>query len=143
LIKSAGIRDNHVTIWLSVITSGVNFIGNFIPFLLIERFGRRKLLLLSVASVTASLLLLGASFLLINHDTYKSTDPDNMQRLVGIPANFDTTKNNFRHCIEKRFDFKLFKSESFFTAIVIFAFQMINGKVYFNLKYASLADSAH
>jgi MFS family permease len=102
LIKSAGIRDNHVTIWLSVVTSGVNFIGNFIPFALIERYGRRKVLLTSVATVTISLVLLGTSFYVINKDTQVATSPEDMRKLVGLPLNINRNVSNFEHCIKKR-----------------------------------------
>ncbi|KAI6192148.1 hypothetical protein M3Y97_00305500 [Aphelenchoides bicaudatus] len=102
LIKSAGIRNNHTIIWLSVITSFVNFIGNFIPFALIERYGRRRVLLTSVAAVTISLVLLGTSFLLINKDTKLTTSPEEMQHLVGLPLELNKNVSNFDHCIKKQ-----------------------------------------
>lgn len=41
LLRAAGVRSPQTTIWLSVVTSGVSFLANFIPFALVERYGRR------------------------------------------------------------------------------------------------------
>lgn len=56
VVKMAGVYDDTVTIWLSTIPTLINFLGTFVGFYLVERIGRRLLLLTSTA---------GEAFLLV------------------------------------------------------------------------------
>ncbi|KAE9547775.1 hypothetical protein FO519_009011 [Halicephalobus sp. NKZ332] len=92
IIKAAGVKDNRTTIWLSVITSGVNFVGTMIPLFLVDRLGRRKMLITSCLGVVLSLSLMGGAFLLVNNDT---------ARTLSNPSNspiFDPRVKNYDDC---------------------------------------------
>jgi MFS family permease len=56
-------------------TAGVNFLATFVPLFLVDRLGRRKLLLASIFGVFVSCFLIGGSFLAINFDSALTT-PD-------------------------------------------------------------------
>lgn len=67
----AGVSDKKEAIWLAAVIAFGNFIFTFIGIYLVDRAGRRKLLLGSLAGVIFSLLLLGGAFYLAEiHDAY-------------------------------------------------------------------------
>lgn len=61
IIQMAGFSDKD-SIWLAAIPAFGNFVFTIVGLLLVDRIGRRKLLLGSMAGVTVCLALLGASF---------------------------------------------------------------------------------
>ena len=64
IIKMAGTSSDEEAIWLSVPVAFTNFAFTFVGLIVVERMGRRKLLLVSMAGVIFSLLLLSVAFFL-------------------------------------------------------------------------------
>ncbi|KAL3990998.1 Sugar transporter family protein [Acanthocheilonema viteae] len=69
IIRSAGVKEVGSVVWLSCLILIINFLSTIIPMLIIERFGRRKVLLSSVAGVTFALVLMGVSFGYVSRDS--------------------------------------------------------------------------
>lgn len=62
IVQLAGFASNTVALLLSLITSGLNALGSILAIYLIDKFGRRKLLISSLLGVIASLVLLTIVF---------------------------------------------------------------------------------
>ncbi|CAG5118305.1 unnamed protein product [Candidula unifasciata] len=62
IIKMAGINNDTTAIWLAALTAGINFLFTLVGVWLVERLGRRKLLLLSLFGTMLSLVVLAVSF---------------------------------------------------------------------------------
>lgn len=69
IITMAGFSDTSQAIWMSAGVASINFLCTFIALPLVERIGRRKLLLMSLLGVVLSLLLLGIGFQITYIDT--------------------------------------------------------------------------
>lgn len=72
----AGFSDRS-SIWLSTIPSSANFLFTIVGLLLVERLGRRKLLLLSAAGTVLSFILLAGIFFGMAHFSPASTPISN------------------------------------------------------------------
>ncbi|XP_010243155.1 PREDICTED: inositol transporter 4-like [Nelumbo nucifera] len=62
IVQLAGFASNSLALALSLFTSGLNFIGTIISMLCLDRFGRRRLLLVSMVGIICCLLLLFVVF---------------------------------------------------------------------------------
>ncbi|KAJ8300582.1 hypothetical protein KUTeg_022101 [Tegillarca granosa] len=62
IIRMSGFRDPSTAIWLSAMTAGVNFVFTFVGVWLVERIGRKKLILGSLFGVFLSLIVLAVGF---------------------------------------------------------------------------------
>ncbi|XP_035829186.1 proton myo-inositol cotransporter [Aplysia californica] len=62
IIRMAGVGDQHMAIWLSALTSSMNFLFTLVGVWLVERIGRKKLLMGSLFGTTLSLILLAVAF---------------------------------------------------------------------------------
>lgn len=71
IITMAGFSDTRQAIWMNAGVASVNFLCTFIGLALVERLGRRKLLLLSLFGVILSLILLAVGFQITYIDTPK------------------------------------------------------------------------
>lgn len=69
IISMAGFADNSQAIWMSAGVASVNFLCTFIGLYLVERIGRRPLLLASLAGVVLSLGFLAVGFQLADTNT--------------------------------------------------------------------------
>ncbi|CAG9534662.1 unnamed protein product [Cercopithifilaria johnstoni] len=84
IIRSAGVHDKITTIWISCGISSVQAVGTIFPLNLIERLGRRTLVLSSLIGVVITLCMMGGAFILINYD---STKIDPAHAYIGIDMN--------------------------------------------------------
>lgn len=62
IIQMSGINDKSTAVWLSALTASINFIFSFVGLVLVERIGRRLLVLSSLCGVVFSLFLLAIGF---------------------------------------------------------------------------------
>ncbi|KAL5097509.1 hypothetical protein RYX36_001836 [Vicia faba] len=62
IVQFAGIASNSTALALSLVTSGLNAVGTILSMVLIDRFGRRKLMLISLIGIFASLVVLSVTF---------------------------------------------------------------------------------
>ena len=77
IISMAGFSDNSQAIWMSAGVASVNFLCTFIGLFLVEKIGRRKLLLVSLLGVCLSLAFLAVGFQLADTDTPKINFAEN------------------------------------------------------------------
>lgn len=73
----AGFSDDTQAIWMSAGVASVNFLCTFVGLFLVERIGRRKLLLASLAGVCIALALLAVGFQLADTNTPKVSVKEN------------------------------------------------------------------
>ena len=62
ILEAAGFRDRQAILLMSLLPAGVNAAGTVVGMACIDRFGRRRLLLTSLAGVALTLGALGAAF---------------------------------------------------------------------------------
>lgn len=62
IVQFAGIASNSTALALSLVTSGLNAVGTILSMLCIDRFGRRKLMLISLIGIFVSLVILSGTF---------------------------------------------------------------------------------
>ncbi|XP_042477296.1 inositol transporter 4-like [Macadamia integrifolia] len=62
IVQLAGFASNNTALALSLITSGLNAIGTILLIFLVDRFGRRRLLIVSTIGMVAALVMLFVVF---------------------------------------------------------------------------------
>lgn len=62
IIQMSGVADKSTAVWMASVTAMVNFLTTFIGTFTVDRIGRRKLTLISLAGVIVSLAILSAGF---------------------------------------------------------------------------------
>ena len=76
ILKMAGASDNHIAIGLSAVIAFGNFIFTLLGIYFVEKSGRRKLILASLAGVIFSLLVLSIAFYFTNSTTQSACPTD-------------------------------------------------------------------
>ena len=66
ILQMAGFSDQDA-IWLATIPGGTNFVFTIVGLVLVDRIGRRKLLIGSICGVIFSMILLSVTFFLMDH----------------------------------------------------------------------------
>jgi len=74
IIKMSGVSSDSHAVWLAALTAFINFSFTFVGLVLVERVGRRKLVLGSIGGVTISLALLAVGFQLSAFISPPTTD---------------------------------------------------------------------
>ncbi|XP_013068752.2 proton myo-inositol cotransporter-like [Biomphalaria glabrata] len=87
IIKMSGVSDQQTAIWLAAVTAGINFIFTIVGVWLVERIGRKKLVMGSLIGVTGSLILLAVTFQLV-----ALMSPSN------VSYHSNTTCSSYRSC---------------------------------------------
>ncbi|KAL5574933.1 hypothetical protein UlMin_016632 [Ulmus minor] len=62
IVQFAGFASNQTALALSLITSGLNFVGTIISMCFVDRYGRRRLMIVSMFGIITCLVVLSAVF---------------------------------------------------------------------------------
>ncbi|TMX02610.1 hypothetical protein EJD97_020775 [Solanum chilense] len=62
IMQFAGIASNKTAVALSLITSGLNAIGSIVSMLFVDRYGRRRLMIISMIGIISCLIVLSVVF---------------------------------------------------------------------------------
>ncbi|XP_049330604.1 solute carrier family 2 member 13b isoform X1 [Astyanax mexicanus] len=89
ILQMAGVRDDKMAIWLSAATAFTNFLFTLVGVWLVERVGRRKLILGSIVGTTVSLSVLAVGFLL----SAQASPPVTIH-----PTSLNTTCSHYGFC---------------------------------------------
>lgn len=62
ILQFAGYASNKTAMALSLITSGLNALGSIVSMMLVDRYGRRRLMIISMFGIISCLVILAAVF---------------------------------------------------------------------------------
>lgn len=93
IIQMSGIQGDQLAIWLAAVVAFGNFSFTIVGVYLVERMGRRKLLLGSLAVVVLSLFLLGGAF-------YLADKNDPAISLRELPSHNKNSCPSTGHCLD-------------------------------------------
>ena len=95
IIQMSGVQGEQLAIWLAAVVAFGNFLFTLVGVCLVEKMGRRKLLLVSLAGVIFSLVLLGGAFYIA--EQYDAPIAFQEERPSYITNNCPVTG---RHCLD-------------------------------------------
>ena len=78
IIQLSGVYDKNAAVWMAALTAILNFCINFLGIYLVEKIGRRKLTLYSLAGVIISLAVLAIGFKVLDDTSPAIVKPDNL-----------------------------------------------------------------
>ena len=109
IIQMSGVHDKSTAVWMSAATASVNFILSFVGLALVERLGRRLLILSSLFGVIFALLLLGVGFQLAENNSPSITFHTTNQSECSIATNCN-------QCLQSRCGFCYYEDNSQLTS---------------------------
>lgn len=95
IVQFAGIASNSTALALSLVTSGLNAVGTILSMILIDRFGRRKLMLISLIGICVSLVMLSVTFNIASHHAPAISKHDSLSFGGNSTCNAYATAPNF------------------------------------------------
>ncbi|CAG2202235.1 ITR [Mytilus edulis] len=99
IIQMSGVRDEIMAIWLTAVTAGVSCIFTLSGIYLVEKVGRRKLILSSLAGVLLSLIVLAVAFQLSEINSPEVTYKDGYSAINGSCTHkLDTMRAKYGRC---------------------------------------------
>ena len=85
ILRMSGIHNEHTAIGLGAVVAFCNFTFSFIGLCLVDKIGRRKLILTSLAGVIISLFALGLSFYLLHESSPAAFAPVEFGSNTSLP----------------------------------------------------------
>ena len=95
IVQFAGIASNSTALALSLVTSGLNAIGSIVSMVFIDRFGRRKLMLVSMIGIIVCLVVLSATFNQAAHHAPAISNKDTLSFGANSTCHAYTNDPNF------------------------------------------------
>nr|XP_023891193.1 LOW QUALITY PROTEIN: inositol transporter 4-like [Quercus suber] len=107
IMQLAGYASKTVAMGLSLVTTGLNTLGSFISLLVVDRFGRRRLMLVSLVLIVVGLLSLGLVFNISSQNaphinSYESTHFGNNTIREKYTSNPDSSSWNCMGCLKQK-----------------------------------------
>nr|POE62190.1 inositol transporter 4 [Quercus suber] len=124
IMQLAGYASKTVAMGLSLVTTGLNTLGSFISLLVVDRFGRRRLMLVSLVLIVVGLLSLGLVFNISSQNaphinSYESTHFGNNTIREKYTSNPDSSSWNCMGCLKQKRGFCAASDEVRFLALTI------------------------
>ncbi|KAH1040940.1 hypothetical protein GYH30_023684 [Glycine max] len=105
IVQFAGIASNSTALALSLVTSGLNAVGSILSMLFIDRYGRRKLMLISMIGIIVCLIMLSVTFNQAAHHAPAISNQDTLSFGANSTCQAYTKAPNFSswncmHCLQ-------------------------------------------
>ncbi|KAJ1400343.1 Sugar/inositol transporter [Sesbania bispinosa] len=95
IVQFAGIASNSTALALSLITSGLNAVGSIMSMIFIDRYGRRKLMLISMIGIILCLIVLSVTFYEAAHHAPAISNQDSLSFGANSTCHAYTNAPNF------------------------------------------------